>query len=129
MGVAELLPVAHRQRGKHESFSVQDNLYGGGISRHLCGGRRGEARRGPHCLPVPDPVYEPITELDARKATAPPRADVTASTDAPNVVTVLIDDIGFGTAGSFGGAIETPTLTAPKPLPPGKATIRYEFDL
>ena len=61
-------------------------------------------------LPVPDPVYEPITELDARKAKAPPRADVTAPTGAPNVVIVLIDDIGFGTAGSFGGAIETPTL-------------------
>ena len=61
-------------------------------------------------LPVPDPVYEPITELDARKAKAPPRADVTAPADAPNVVIVLIDDIGFGTAGSFGGGIATPTL-------------------
>ena len=56
-------------------------------------------------LPVPDPVYEPITELDARKAKAPPRADVAAPADAPNVVIVLIDDIGFGTAGSFGGGI------------------------
>ena len=61
-------------------------------------------------LPVPDPVYSPITELDARNAVAPPRIDVRAPKDAPNVVIVLIDDIGFGTASSFGGPIRTPTL-------------------
>ena len=29
---------------------------------------------------------------------------------APNVVVVLLDDVGFGAAGTFGGPIETPTL-------------------
>jgi arylsulfatase len=43
-------------------------------------------------------------------ATAPPRFEVKAPAGAPNVVIVLIDDIGFGTAASFGGATETPTL-------------------
>jgi len=47
-------------------------------------------------LPIPVPVNPPITELDARNVTAPPRFDVTAPAGAPNVVIVLIDDMGFG---------------------------------
>ncbi len=61
-------------------------------------------------LPIPDPVYPKVTELDARNATAPPPFSVKAPEGAPNVVIVLIDDIGFGAAANFGGAIQTPTL-------------------
>ena len=61
-------------------------------------------------LPVPDPVFPKITEMDARKATAPPAFSVNAPAGAPNVVIVLIDDIGFGAATQFGGGINTPTL-------------------
>lgn len=31
--------------------------------------------------------------------------------DAPNILIVMMDDAGFGTAGTFGGPINTPTLT------------------
>ncbi|MGA0001874.1 MAG: sulfatase-like hydrolase/transferase, partial [Steroidobacteraceae bacterium] len=31
---------------------------------------------------------------------------------APNVVVVLLDDVGFGAASTFGGPLETPTLQA-----------------
>lgn len=61
-------------------------------------------------LPIKEPSYPPITTLDARDAKAPPRFKVKAPKEAPNVVIVLIDDIGFGTTQSFGGAIQTPTL-------------------
>jgi arylsulfatase len=61
-------------------------------------------------LPIHEPEYPPITELDARKATPPPRFVVQAPKDAPNVVIILIDDIGFGHMSTFGGAIEAPTL-------------------
>jgi len=61
-------------------------------------------------LPIPDPVFPKITELDARNATAPPSFSVNAPEGAPNVVIVLIDDIGFGASDGFGGAIQTPTL-------------------
>jgi arylsulfatase A-like enzyme len=61
-------------------------------------------------LPIPDPVFTKVTELDARNATAPPAFSVTPPDGAPNVVIVLIDDIGFGAADGFGGAIKTPTL-------------------
>jgi arylsulfatase len=62
-------------------------------------------------LPIVPPKYEPITELDARKAKAPPPFEVKAPEGAPNVVIVLIDDIGFGATETFGGVIETPTLS------------------
>jgi arylsulfatase len=61
-------------------------------------------------LPIQAPKHKPITELDARKAKAPPRFEVKAPEGAPNVVIVLIDDIGFGAATGFGGGIRTPTL-------------------
>jgi arylsulfatase A-like enzyme len=61
-------------------------------------------------LPIAEPKYPLATELDARKATPPKRFEVSAPKGAPNVVVFLIDDIGFGHASTFGGAIPTPTL-------------------
>jgi arylsulfatase len=61
-------------------------------------------------LPIKEPIYPAITELDARKATAPARFEVKAPDKAPNVVVVLIDDIGFGHSSAFGGPIQMPTL-------------------
>ena len=61
-------------------------------------------------LPVHEPVPAPITVLDARDAKAPPRFEVKAPEGAPNVVIVLIDDIGFGHSSAFGGPIAMPTL-------------------
>jgi arylsulfatase len=63
-------------------------------------------------LPIPEPKIVEITEMDARKATAPPRFEVKAPKGAPNVVIVLIDDIGFGHSSTFGGPINMPTLQA-----------------
>ena len=61
-------------------------------------------------LPIQAPATRPITELDARNAKAPPRFEVKAPAGAPNVVIVLIDDLGFGAPSTFGGPIATPTL-------------------
>ena len=61
-------------------------------------------------LPIQPPVSAPITEMDARNATRPEWFDVSAPAGAPNVVIVLIDDIGFSATEPFGGAIQTPTL-------------------
>ena len=61
-------------------------------------------------LPIKEPTYPAITELDARKAKAPSRFDVQAPKNSPNVVVVLIDDIGFGHSSAFGGPIQMPTL-------------------
>lgn len=59
-------------------------------------------------LPIQPPVIPPITEEDARNATAPAPWEVKAPKGAPNVILVLIDDIGFGMSSSFGGPISMP---------------------
>jgi arylsulfatase A-like enzyme len=61
-------------------------------------------------LPIPEPKYSPITELDARNATPPPRFQVTAPAGAPNILIILLDDMGFGQPSTFGGPIHMPTL-------------------
>jgi arylsulfatase A-like enzyme len=61
-------------------------------------------------LPVPEPKPPTFTELDARDVKPPPRFAVTAPKDAPNVVIVLLDDIGFGQSSAFGGPAKMPTL-------------------
>ena len=63
-------------------------------------------------LPIAEPKRPTYTELDARKAKPPARFEVTAPKGAPNVVIVLIDDIGFGGPSTFGGPIRTPTMDA-----------------
>jgi len=60
-------------------------------------------------LPIPEPSLPPITELDVRNATAPPRFEVKAPEGAPNVLIVLIDDMGFGIPSAFGGPVSMPT--------------------
>lgn len=61
-------------------------------------------------LPIKEPPVETISILDARDAKAPPRFEIKAPEGAPNVVIVLIDDIGFGHSSAFGGPIRMPTL-------------------
>ena len=61
-------------------------------------------------LPIKAPWYAPITTLDARDATAPPIFEVKAPEKAPNIVVILLDDLGFGGTSPFGGVIETPEL-------------------
>lgn len=60
-------------------------------------------------LPIPELKTPRITEIDARKVKAPPRFEVKAPKGAPNVVIVLIDDMGFGQCSAFGGPIHMPT--------------------
>src|SRR5262245_34089429 len=54
-------------------------------------------------LPIPEPKIPHSTVFDARNAKAPPPFRVTAPAGAPNVLIVLIDDMGFGMSSAFGG--------------------------
>ena len=62
-------------------------------------------------LPIPQPAAPTITIPDARNATAPARFEVKAPDGAPNVLIILIDDMGFGMSEAFGGPIHMPTVT------------------
>jgi len=61
-------------------------------------------------LPIQEPDRPTYSELDVRNVKAPPRFEVKAPENAPNVVIVLIDDVGFGATSTFGGPIRTPIL-------------------
>jgi len=56
-------------------------------------------------LPIAEPDYPHSTVLDARDAKAPPRFEIKAPAGAPNVLIVLIDDMGFGMSSAFGGPL------------------------
>jgi len=61
-------------------------------------------------LPIAEPEPPTYTELDVRDIEPPARFEVKAPAGAPNVVIILIDDLGFGATSTFGGPIPTPTL-------------------
>ncbi len=61
-------------------------------------------------LPIREPERQQYAEMDVLNATPPQRFEVKAPGGAPNVVVILIDDMGFGTSESFGGPVAMPTI-------------------
>jgi len=61
-------------------------------------------------LPIPEPVPPLYDELDVHNAKPPPRFEVKAPQGAPNVIIVLVDDLGFAGTSTFGGPVTTPTF-------------------
>jgi len=61
-------------------------------------------------LPIKAPKRPKYNQLDVREVKPPPRFEVNAPKGAPNVIVVLIDDMGFGASDAFGGPIPMPTL-------------------
>src|SRR4051812_49248758 len=62
-------------------------------------------------LPIPDPQHVGLTTYDAKdpETTFPPITPLRPPAGAPNVLIVLLDDVGFAASSAFGGAINTPT--------------------
>jgi arylsulfatase A-like enzyme len=62
-------------------------------------------------LPIPDRPYEGELPLDAKdpEATFPAIAPLLPPAGAPNVLVVLLDDVGFAASSAFGGPCATPT--------------------
>src|ERR1700683_5323627 len=65
-------------------------------------------------LPIPDTQYKypGKVPLDARDAKFPPIKLLRPPEGAPNVVVILLDDIGFGAPSTFGGGVNMPTMDA-----------------
>ena len=61
-------------------------------------------------LPIAEPNIPHSKIFDARNAKTPVPFRVTAPKGAPNVMIVLIDDMGFGMSSAFGGPIRMPTV-------------------
>ena len=62
-------------------------------------------------LPIPDRPYEGELPFDAKdpEAKFPPIAPLRPPDGAPNVLVILLDDVGFGASSAFGGPCSTPT--------------------
>lgn len=62
-------------------------------------------------LPIPDPQHVGLTTYDAKDpdTTYPPITPLRPPQGAPNVLIVLLDDVGFGASSAFGGPCATPT--------------------
>jgi arylsulfatase A-like enzyme len=63
-------------------------------------------------LPIPDRSHVGLTTYDARDpdTSFPPIKDLRPPEGAPNVLIVLLDDVGFGASSAFGGPCQTPTF-------------------
>lgn len=68
------------------------------------------ARLARENLPIPDPKHVGPTTYDAKDPDTayPPIAELRPPEGAPNVLIVLIDDVGFGASSAFGGPCNTP---------------------
>ena len=62
-------------------------------------------------LPIPDRPVPGLTTYDAKDPDTvfPPIEPLLPPAGAPNVLIVLLDDVGFGAASTFGGPCRTPT--------------------
>ena len=63
-------------------------------------------------LPIPDRPHVGLTTYDAKDPDTkyPPIRELRPPEGAPNVLIVLIDDVGFGASSAFGGPCQTPNF-------------------
>jgi hypothetical protein len=61
-------------------------------------------------LPIPDRRHEGLTTYDAKSpdTSFPPIEPLRPPAGAPNVLVILLDDVGFGASSAFGGPCATP---------------------
>ncbi len=62
-------------------------------------------------LPIPDPQHVGLTTYDAKDPSTkyPPITMLRPPAGAPNVLIVMLDDVGYGASSAFGGPCNTPT--------------------
>lgn len=62
-------------------------------------------------LPIPERRRVGVTAYDAKDpdASFPPIEPLRPPAGAPNVLLILLDDVGFGASSAFGGPVSTPT--------------------
>ena len=63
-------------------------------------------------LPIPDRTHVGITTYDAKDPDTkfPPIGELLPPDGAPNILMILLDDVGFGTTSAFGGPCHTPNI-------------------
>lgn len=93
-GVPPLLRPAARHGGFHSNAETMKTIL---HTAALVGGALGTVASVPPAVAAPAPAAPQPAERPA---------------NAPNVVWILLDDVGFGASSAFGGLIDTPNLEA-----------------
>lgn len=70
----------------------------------------GFAQQDRTSLPIPLPPFEGKIEKTYKESESAWQSPVAAPEGAPNVIVILLDDVGFGQTSTFGGLIPTPNL-------------------
>ena len=87
-------------------------ILGLGILLAGCSQPKQENKQDGSVLPFPRLASESETgQTLAESKLAPWPNNKHLADDAPNILIVLIDDVGFGISETFGGEVATPTLT------------------
>ena len=63
-------------------------------------------------LPIPERAYSGLVKYDAKdpEAKFPPIEPLRPPAGAPNVLIIMLDDVGFGASSAFGGPCNTPNV-------------------
>ena len=75
-----------------------------------CSVQKLRTKAGYEILPHPDPQFQGVIGPAGGKSVASWPKEVTAKKGAPNVVLILVDDVGFSATSTFGGLIQTPNF-------------------
>jgi hypothetical protein len=72
--------------------------------------KKADAKVERSILPIPDMPHVGLTTYDAKdpETKYPPIRDLRPPESAPNVLIILLDDVGFGASSAFGGPCQTP---------------------
>ena len=89
-------------------FSLLIVVFVGGLSPRLTGAE--PAAMTPTVLPLFEPPFRGTINLRAKDSIPDFPQPVQAPKGAPNVLLVLLDDVGFGASSAFGGPCQTPVL-------------------
>src|SRR5712671_8209340 len=102
------------QNGSKSAFSRRSILLAGtsiAAASALDSARAQAPVMGREVLPIPDRKPVGLTTYDAKDPDTkfPPIRPLRPPTGAPNVLVILLDDVGFGASSAFGGPCQTPT--------------------
>jgi hypothetical protein len=61
-------------------------------------------------LPITEPAFTGVVGKTYKDSTSDFPQPISPPKGAPNVLLVLVDDLGFGGASSFGGLVPTPNI-------------------
>jgi arylsulfatase A-like enzyme len=105
--------VGERTTFKKETTMAGTPVHGNGeaATTTTLGSGQTAAPVGRETLPIPDPQHVGLTTYDAKDPDTkyPPITTLRPPAGAPNVLIVMLDDVGFAGSTAFGGPCNTPT--------------------